>query len=77
MALAYGDLTRFHNVIILFMIIALVVSRLGDFSGLSALADQWRNLLAKPSTKPFRLVATVQTFLAVLFLLKNIAAWIR
>ena len=40
MALAYGELTRFHSVIILFMIIALVVSRLGDFSGLSALADQ-------------------------------------
>ena len=73
MALAYGELTRFHSVIILFMIIALVVSRLGEFSGLSALADQWRNL----RRRPFRLVATVQTFLAVLFLLKNIAVWIR
>ena len=44
MALAYGELTRFHSVIILFMIIAVVGSRLGDFSGLNALADQWRNL---------------------------------
>jgi len=60
-------------VIILLMIIALVLSRLGDFSGLNALADQWRNL----RRSPFRLVATVQTFLAVLFLLENIAVSIR
>ncbi|MEY2333602.1 hypothetical protein AB4094_03505 [Acidithiobacillus ferrianus] len=73
MALAYGELTRFHSGHHPFDDYRFSRQQAGRFFW----AERSGRPMAKPSTKPFRLVATIQTFLAVLFLLEDIAVSIR